>query len=154
MHQAGFTYKRLKFKELQSTKHKTKQSSSLCLIRTWPILICTISTSTVGIATSNELDSPGIESSRPNSRHIQPTVQELPGAFPGVKRQERIAAHPPPSSARLQMDCHYNSSSPLRLLGHAIGWPSPSTISNKIIYPVSNLLHPKYRTTSYSNIIS
>jgi len=85
----------------------------------------------VGIATGNGMDSPGIESYRSNPRPIQPPVQEVPGSIPGVKRQERDAAHPPPCSAGLQMDWLYTSPSPLLLPRHATGLPLPSTISTQ-----------------------
>jgi hypothetical protein len=103
----------------------------ICFTRTWPILICNISTNIVGTATRNGMDRPQIDSSRQNPRPIQPTGQEIPGSFPGVKRQERGAAQPPPSSAGLQMDWHYSSPSPLRMPRHAMGWNLISTISSK-----------------------
>ena len=67
--------------------------------------------SSVGIATRNELDGPGIES-RWEARFSAP-VQTGPGAypasctmgtgsFPGVKRPGRVADQPPPSKCRGQ----------------------------------------------------
>ena len=67
--------------------------------------------SSVGIATRNGLDGPGIES-RWEARYSAP-VQTGPGAqpasyttgtgsFPGVKRPGRCADHPPPSSAEVK----------------------------------------------------
>jgi len=125
-----------------------------CLTRTCPIRTCNISTSMVVIATGNGMDSPGIEFSRPNPRPLQPPVKAVPGSIPGVKRQERDAAHPPPCSAGLQMDWLYISPSPLRLPRHATGLPLLSISVLKIINPASHLLYPKYRTTSRSNTIS
>jgi len=108
-----------------------KTNFPVCLTRTWSILICNISTNIVGIATHNGMDRPQIESSGQNPRIIQPTWQEVPGSFPGVNQQERGAAHPPPSSAGLQLDWHYISPTPLRLPRQSMGWPLSSTISTK-----------------------
>ena len=46
----------------------------ICLTRMRPSLISTISTSTVGIATRNGLNRPGIESSRPEPGPFQPPL--------------------------------------------------------------------------------
>ena len=103
----------------------------VCFTRTWPILICNISTNMVGTATHNGMDRPQIESSRQNPRPFQPTGQEVPGSFPRVYQQECDAAHPPQSSAGLQMDWHYSFPSPLRLPRQSMGWPLSTTISTK-----------------------
>ena len=63
-----------------------------------------------GTETCYALDGPGIESRRERNffvpstavqRPSQPPVQWAPGSFPGVKRPERGADHPPPSSAEV-----------------------------------------------------
>jgi hypothetical protein len=43
--------------------------------------------------------------------------------FPGVRRPERDANHPPCYNAGLQMGRSYISTSPLCLHRHVIGWP-------------------------------
>jgi hypothetical protein len=66
--------------------------------------------SSVGIATDYGLDGSGIESrwgeifltrSRPALEPIQPPVS---GSFPGIKRPERGADHPHPSSAEVKKE--------------------------------------------------
>jgi hypothetical protein len=55
--------------------------------------------SSVGIATGYGLDGPGIESRW--GRYFSHTSRPGPGSFPGVKRPDRGADHPPPSSAEV-----------------------------------------------------
>ena len=50
-------------------------------------------------------------------RYTQPTVQWVPGFFPGVKRQERKVYHSPSSSAELKNEWSYTSIPPIYLYG-------------------------------------
>ena len=102
---------------------------SLSLLARDQFLICTVSTSRVGIATGNRTDRPGNETSRTKPRPIQPTVKELTGSFPGVKRQEIYDVHPTPSSAGLQSDWNYTSPTLIPLSRQAMGCLLTSTIS-------------------------
>jgi hypothetical protein len=54
------------------------------------------------------------------------------GSFPGVKKPERGADHPPPPSAALRMVWNNTASFPLRLHTHVMGWPLP--LPRKLIY--------------------
>ena len=65
----------------------------------------------VGIATSNGLDGPRVESrldqelshsSRPALRSTQPPVQWVTVSFPGIKRPGRGFDHPLPSGAEVK----------------------------------------------------
>ena len=78
--------------------------------------------SSVGIATRQLLDGPGIESRcgrdfphhfRPALGPTQPPIQWVPGFFPGVKRPARGVDHPSSCSAevkeRVELYLHYPS---------------------------------------------
>jgi len=77
----------------------------------------------VDVTTRYGLDGPGIESRwkrdlscRPDRLEAHPASCTMrTGSFPRVQRQERGAAHPPPSSAGLRMGWSRTSASPLCL---------------------------------------
>ena len=47
----------------------------------------------------------------------QPTIQWVPGLFPGVKRPGSGVDHPPPSSAEVKKKWSYTSTPPVDLRG-------------------------------------
>jgi hypothetical protein len=61
-------------------------------------------------------------------------------SFPGVKRPGVVSDYPLPSSAGLRMDSSYNSTSPLCIYKHVIGWPLP-LFSQKIVSLPIRLCH-------------
>ena len=90
--------------------------------------------SSVGIATRYGLDGPGIEY-RLGARFSAPvqtgraahpaSCTTVTGSFPGVKRPERGADHPPPSRAEFEWRVELYLHSTSGPLWTALGWPLP-----------------------------